>query len=151
MFDESRVAIVCPVALCAMALWAALSRLEVFPSTAFPSPGDVARGFVEKVRHGDLFDDIVACGADHVVMEPCADMALFAEKHGRTCGFSGNADTRILLSGTHGEIRAEVERCMAIGKPHPGFIMAVGNHIPPNTPVGNALYYDEVYRELARR
>ena len=65
--------------------------------------------------------------------------------------FIGNADTRILLSGTKAEIRAEVERCMAIGKNCPGFFMAVGNHIPANTPVENALYYNQVYEELSRR
>ena len=46
---------------------------------------------------------------------------------------------------------AEVERCMDIGKECPGFFMAVGNHIPSNTPVKNALYYNEVYEELSVR
>jgi len=27
----------------------------------------------------------------------------------------------------------------------------VGNHIPPNTPVENALYYNQVYEELSKR
>ena len=49
------------------------------------------------------------------------------------------------------EIRAEVERCMALGRDCPGFFLAVGNHIPPNTPVENALYYNQVYEELCRR
>ena len=40
---------------------------------------------------------------------------------------------------------------MAIGRDCPGFIMAVGNHIPANTPVANALYYNEVFEELRRR
>lgn len=36
------------------------------------------------------------------------------------------------------------------GKSHvPGFFITVGNHIPPNTPVENALYYNEVYDELS--
>lgn len=48
------------VALAAILIWATLSGFQVFPSTAFPSPIDVLRGFVEKVRHGTLFDDIVA-------------------------------------------------------------------------------------------
>jgi NitT/TauT family transport system permease protein len=48
------------VALVAGVLWTVLSRLEVFPSTAFPSPVDVWRGFVEKALHGTLFDDVVA-------------------------------------------------------------------------------------------
>lgn len=48
------------LALVAVVLWAALSRLEVFPSTAFPSPLDVVRGFIEKATMGTLFDDVVA-------------------------------------------------------------------------------------------
>ena len=40
---------------------------------------------------------------------------------------------------------------MDIGKGCPGFIMAVGNHIPPNTPVDNALYYNQCYLELRGR
>ncbi len=78
-------------------------------------------------------------------------MAYVADKYGRSHVFIGNADTRILLSGAREEIRAEVERCMAIGKGCPGFFMAVGNHIPANTPVENALYYNQVYEELSRR
>jgi len=62
----------------------------------------------------------------------------------------GNADTRFLLNGTKEQIRAEVQRCMDIGKKCPGFFMAVGNHIPPNTPVENALYYNEVYEEIGK-
>jgi hypothetical protein len=100
----------------------------------------------------DMFcDDIVACGAHMLVMEPGNDMRSFAEKHGRTHGFVGNADTRILLSGSRDEIHAEVKRCMDIGRHCPGFILAVGNHIPANTPVENALWYDECYRKLAQR
>ena len=68
-----------------------------------------------------------------------------------THAFIGNADTRILLRGDKPAIRAEVERCMAIGKDCPGFIMAVGNHIPPNTPIDAAIYYNEVYMELRDR
>jgi len=48
------------LALAALLFWGALSHFEVFPSTAFPSPPDVLRGFVEKVRYGTLFDDVVA-------------------------------------------------------------------------------------------
>ena len=98
-----------------------------------------------------FFDDIVDCGADMVFMEPCADMAAFAEKYGKTHGFVGNADTRVLLYGTKEDIYNEVKRCMDIGKKYPGFVMSVSNHIPPNTPVENALYYNEVYEKLSRR
>ena len=98
-----------------------------------------------------FIDDLVACGLHGFIMEPLTDMALFAERYGRTHVFVGNADTRILLTGTKDDIRAEVERCMAIGKGCPGFFMAVGNHIPPNTPVDAALYYNECYEKLSRR
>jgi hypothetical protein len=96
-------------------------------------------------------DDIAAAGVNGFVMEPTTDMAYIAEKYGKTHSFIGNADTRILLSGTKEEIRAEVQRCMDIGKAYPGFFMAVGNHIPANTPVDNVLYYNEVYEEMSKR
>jgi len=107
--------------------------------------------FTSDGNYTEFFDDLVACGAHTFVMEPCCDMEGFAKKYGRTHGFIGNADCRILLSGTRGQIRAEVERCMRIGKECPGFFMAVGNHIPANTPLENCLYYNEVYEELAKR
>lgn len=107
----------------------------------FTSDGDFSR----------FIDDIAASGVHGFVMEPMTDMAAIAERYGKTHAFIGNADTRILLSGTWSEIRAEVERCMRIGKGCPGFFLAVGNHIPPNTPADNVLYYLEVYEELSRR
>lgn len=99
----------------------------------------------------DFIDDIAACGVNGFVMEPTTDMALVAEKYGKTHCFIGNADTRILLYGTKDDIYKEVKRCMDIGKKYPGFFMAVGNHIPSNTPVKNAVFYNEVYEELGRR
>lgn len=107
--------------------------------------------FTSDANYTDFIDDIAACGANGFVMEPMTDMKYIAEKYGKTHVFVGNADTRILLSGTKAQIRAEVERCMAIGKGCPGFFMAVGNHIPANTPVENALYYNEVYEALSVR
>jgi len=107
--------------------------------------------FTSDGNYTEFFDDIVDCGAHMLVMEPSCDMKLFADKYGKTHGFVGNADTRILLSGTKKDIYNEVKRCMDIGKKYPGFIMAVGNHIPPNTPVDNALYYNEVYIKLSQR
>ncbi len=62
--------------------------------------------------------------------------------------FSSATPTRILLRGKKDEIQAEVEQCMAIGKQYPGFFLAVGNHIPANTPVESVLYYNDVYAEL---
>ncbi|MBN1936597.1 MAG: hypothetical protein JW934_18185 [Anaerolineae bacterium] len=98
-----------------------------------------------------FIDDLAACGVHGFVLEPWTDMAHIAQKYGQTHVFIGNADTRILLDGSKDEIRAEVQRCMDIGKNCPGFFMAVGNHIPANTPTENVLYYNQVYEELCWR
>ena len=100
----------------------------------------------------DVFrDDIAACGIDGFVMEPTTDMAEIARRYGRTHAFIGNADCRILTFGDRAAIRAEVRRCVDIGRDCPGFIMAVGNHLAPSVPVENALYYNECYLEMADR
>ncbi len=100
----------------------------------------------------DLFvDDIVAAGFHGLVFEPLTRLEPIVEKYGKTHVIIGNADTRILLSGPQEAIRAEVERCLGLGRDCPGYFLAVGNHIPPNTPVANALYYNAVYEELCWR
>lgn len=107
--------------------------------------------FTSDGDYTEFIDDLADCGVHGFVLEPTTDMRYIAENYRRTHVFIGNADTRILLRGSREEIRAEVERCMEIGKACPGYFMAVGNHIPPNTPVDAALYYNEVYDELSRR
>jgi NitT/TauT family transport system permease protein len=48
------------VLLAALLIWLALSLLNVFPESVFPSPMAVAKGFGEEVRNGRLGDDLVA-------------------------------------------------------------------------------------------
>lgn len=98
-----------------------------------------------------FIDDIAQAGAQGFVLEPLTDLSYVAEKYGKTHVIVGNADTRFLLEGDREKIYQEVKRCMDTAKNCPGYIMAVGNHIPANTPVDAALYYDEVYRKLSRR
>ncbi|MCF6175027.1 MAG: uroporphyrinogen decarboxylase family protein [Victivallaceae bacterium] len=97
-----------------------------------------------------FFDDIVKCGAEMLVMEPCCDMAIFAEKYGETHGFVGGVDVRI-LQGSKEEIRKAVQTAMDIGKKCPGYIFCTGNHIPPNVPVNNAIYYNDCYLKMRKR
>ena len=99
----------------------------------------------------EFIDDIANCGINGFILEPVTDMKQIAEKYGTTHVIIGNADTRILLRGSKEDIFNEVKRCMDIGKKLPGFFMAVGNHIPANTPLENALYYNEVYEKLSKR
>ncbi len=115
--------------------------LEAGKKIIFTSDGDFT----------EFIDDIAATGIHGFVMEPMTDMKQIAERYGKTHSFVGNADTRILLSGTKEEIQNEVKRCMDIGKKCPGFFMAVGNHIPANTPVENAMIYQEAYEKYGKR
>lgn len=41
-------------------LWWALSALNVYPESAFPSPQSVVKGFGEEIKAGRLFDDLIA-------------------------------------------------------------------------------------------
>ncbi len=107
--------------------------------------------FTSDGGYTQFIDDLAQTGIHGFCMEPMTDMALIAERYGKTHAIIGNADTRVLLYGNKESIRAEVARCMNIGKSCPGFIMAVGNHIPPNTPVENALIYNEAYEQMAKR
>lgn len=107
--------------------------------------------FTSDGNYTEFIDDIADCGVDGFVMEPTTDMEYVAEKYGKTHSFIGNADTRILLSGTKEDIYNEVKRCMDIGKKCLGFFMAVGNHIPANTPVDNCLYYNDAFEKLRVR
>jgi hypothetical protein len=100
----------------------------------------------------DLFvDDIAATGVHGFVPEPLTDLKSLVERYGQTHVIIGNADTRILLMGSREEIRTEVTRCVELGRGCPGFFLSVTNHIAPNTPVENALYYNEVYEEMSHR
>lgn len=131
-------------------------RKYIFPNLRRLYEPILARGkqkilFLSDGNYTQFIDDIAACGVHGFFMEPLTDMAYVAGKYGRTHFFIGNADTHVLLSGPRSAIRAEVERCMAVGKRCPGFIFGVTNMIPCNTPVENALYYNECYKELCRR
>lgn len=107
--------------------------------------------FTSDGDYSQFIDDIAACGVHGFILEPYTDMKYMTEQYGKTHVIIGNADTRILLNGSRAQIRAEVERCINLGKNCPGYFLAVGNHIPSNTPVENCLYYQQVYEELSRR
>jgi uroporphyrinogen-III decarboxylase len=107
--------------------------------------------FVCDGNYTQFVDDIAACGASGFWFEIFTDLETIAKRYGQTHFMIGNVDTRVLLSGSKEAIRAEVERCLDIGKPCPGYFMAVSNHLPPNTPVESAIYYNQVYEEMMWR
>jgi hypothetical protein len=107
--------------------------------------------FVSDGNYTTFIDDIAATGASGFFFEPLTDLQTIVERYGQTHIVIGNVDTRVLLMGTREAIRGEVERCIALGKDCPGYFIGVTNMIPINTPVENALYYNEVYETLSRR
>ena len=96
-------------------------------------------------------DDLANAGADGFILEPLTDLEYIVERYGSNKVIIGNVDTRVLTFGCKESIAEEVERCMCLGKPCPGFFIAVGNHIPHNVPIDNALYYLELVHKLGRR
>ena len=99
----------------------------------------------------EFVDDLVDCGANGFIFEPLTDLSKVAERYGKTHVIIGNVDVRVLMYGSHDDIYAEVKRCADIGRDLPGYFFAVGNHIPYNVPVENALYYFQVRDELSQR
>jgi uroporphyrinogen-III decarboxylase len=99
----------------------------------------------------EYIDDIAEAGAEGFIFEPLTDLEYIVEHYGKTHVIVGNADCRVLMHDNPEEIRAEVKRCMDLGKPCPGFFMAVGNHIPYNVPVSAVECYFEAYEQMAPR
>jgi hypothetical protein len=107
--------------------------------------------FVSDGNYTCFINDLAAAGTSGFFFEPLTDLRLLVERYGQTHVLIGNVDTRILLCGEREDIRLEVERCIALGRNCPGYFIGVTNMIPWNTPVENALYYNEVYESLCRR
>lgn len=95
-----------------------------------------------------FIDDIADAGADGFIFEPLTDLDAVVSRYGRTHVIVGSkVDCRTLTFGTTEQIAAEVDATLAIAKDCPGFVFAVGNHIPSNVPVENGLFYMEYLRE----
>lgn len=98
-----------------------------------------------------FIDDIAEAGADGFIFEPATSLDSIIDRYGREKSIIGNADCRILQYGTRDDIRAEVERCIRLGRNCPGYFMAVGNHIPNGIPTDNIHYFFEVFESLRKR
>jgi hypothetical protein len=89
-----------------------------------------------------FLEDVARAGADGFIFEPMTSFDEAAERFGRTHALVGSkVDCRTLTFGGREAIRAEVDSSLARGLDCPGWIAAVGNHIAPNVPVDNALFY----------
>jgi len=99
-----------------------------------------------------FMDDIVAAGADALIFEPVIPLENVVPKYGKTHAIiSSKLDCRTLTFGTKQQIQAEIDATLKLAFDCPGFMFAVGNHIPSNVPVENALfYYDYLTRHWWR-
>jgi len=122
------------------ALWAILRKAG--KKVLFCSDGDF----------GAFVDDIIEAGADGLIFEPMTDLDPVVEKYGQSHVIVGSkVDCRTLTFGTEAEIRAEVDATLALAFDCPGFMFAVGNHIPSNVPVENGRFYFEYLKQHWRR
>lgn len=130
-------------------------RKYVFPNyKKFWSPLRESGKKILFVCDGDYLQfaqDVAACGNHGFYFEIPTDFRQMLQRFGKTHFLIGGPDTRTLMSGTKERIREEVERCVFLGRDCPGYFLSVSNHIPPNVPVENAIFYNEVYQQLSRR
>lgn len=100
----------------------------------------------------EFLPDLAAAGADGFIFEPMTSLEAVVEAFGKTHVIvSSKVDCRTLTFGTKPQIAAEVDASLALAAKCPGFIFAVGNHIPSNVPVENAqFYFDYLQRRWQR-
>lgn len=89
-----------------------------------------------------FLDDIARAGADGFIFEPVVSLDTVVQNYGQTHVIMGSKlDCRTLTFGTHEEIRAQIDATLPLAMKCPGFFFAVGNHIPSNVPIDNAMFY----------
>jgi len=96
----------------------------------------------------EFLDDLAKAGADGFIFEPMVDLDTVVAKFGRTHVIVGSkVDARTLTFGTREQIKAQVDATLPLAFRCPGFIFAVGNHIPSNVPVENIVFYVEYLKQ----
>lgn len=82
----------------------------------------------------DMFmEDIASCGADGFIFEPTNNLDYVVERFGKThCIVGSKVDCRTMTFGTWEQVKAEIDATLALARKCPGFMWAVGNHIPAN-------------------
>ena len=96
----------------------------------------------------EFLDDVAAAGADGFIFEPMVPLEEVVRRYGRTHVVVGSkVDCRTMTFGTKEAVRAEIDSTLELACGCPGFIFAVGNHIPANVPVEIALFYFDYLRK----
>ncbi len=80
-----------------------------------------------------FMEDLAACGAEGFIFEPTNDLDWIAKRFGHThCLVGSKVDCRTMAFGSWEQVQAEIDATLPIAKTCPGFVWAVGNHIPAN-------------------
>lgn len=94
-----------------------------------------------------FYDDIAACGADGFCFEPSNNLDAAVSKYGKThVIIASKVDCRTLTFSPWEQVQAEMDATLPLAKACPGFIWAVGNHIPANVPDEMCKRYIEYLR-----
>jgi len=107
--------------------------------------------FASDGNWASFMEDVAATGADGFIFESAVPLAAMADRFGNSHVLVGSAvDCRTLTFGTRDEIRAEIDLTLKAAQRCRGLFIAVGNHIPSNVPLENALFYAEYLRRQWR-
>jgi hypothetical protein len=94
-----------------------------------------------------FMEDLAACGADGFIFEPSNNLDAIVRKFGRThCLVGSKVDCRTMAFRGWEAVQAEIDATLPLARECPGFIWAVGNHIPANVPVEIAQRYMDYLR-----
>ncbi len=99
-----------------------------------------------------FLDEMLAAGADGVIIEPCVPLEPLVARWGSSKVIVGSkVDCRTMAFGTPEAVEAEIDATLPLAQRCPGFVFAVGNHIPDNVPVATATRYIDRLRQGWRR
>jgi len=100
----------------------------------------------------EFLDDIVAAGADGFIFEPMMPLEPIVERYGQTHVIVGSkVDCRTMAFGTVEQLRRDIDQTLELAMACPGFMFAVGNHIPANVPIETCEHYIEHLRDKWQR
>ena len=100
----------------------------------------------------EFFEDLADAGADGFIFEPMTSLEECVKLFGKTHFIaSSKVDARTMTFGTTDDIRREMDATFEMAFDCPGFMFAVGNHIPSNIPVENIVFYIEYLKANWKR
>ena len=106
--------------------------------------------FVSDGNYLEIIPEILAAGADGLVIDHFTDMDAIMKQYGGKHPICGNVHIDALTYGTRDDVKKEVLRCVAYAKRYPGYIIRVSADIPHNIPLENLETYFDCVNEYGR-